>query len=533
MPLGDDDSDASSTISAASARSDVVGSGDTERRKRGRLPTIGEYVGLAEAKRRLLEPTLMERQQQEEADVEDPSVLPRPIHRSSKPLPAEDALMFDLQSGDTSVLPAAANFGEVGGPGLVKSTYTTSTWCPLGPLAASAVKGANGVSGDLGAPGAGAGVVVKQATPVSLSDDCGARLVDHQASGVLLTTGEGGGRNTPSEAVPGPSGPARPMTGGAPMVRLPDGLVRGGLAKAKHKQLKLTHKEQGLREEDIQDRAVTPPPVTKSCVRLPPGEAVAEEMRRAPTPDLGAVINDRIPVIEKVARCSANLKGTNVRALREAALQIRYAAAEQAKRTCPVRGACECPVLGIRRRSVKGGDGGVSGQSLTQTPSHKNPTSDPPNKDIIELRDLPNPDGGDGQTTDGTGRPHSYSWTMESVAKGVRPYQPREDIHTDHSGMETSHRRQDRLSGPEGPGRFGQSFSRSSIRNYLNYVPCGTGAIPTSGAYTGTSNLERMAAITLRDIGPNNPATIVFQEAIHVDEAPDVKHGTAKIRPHP
>ncbi|KZC04457.1 hypothetical protein WN55_04263 [Dufourea novaeangliae] len=56
-------------------------------------------------------------------------------------------------------------------------------------------------------------------------------------------------------------------------------------------------------------------------------------MRRAPTPDLGAVINDRIQVIEKVARCSANLKGTNVRALREAALQIRYVAAEQAKRT--------------------------------------------------------------------------------------------------------------------------------------------------------------------------------------------------------
>ncbi|KZC08954.1 hypothetical protein WN55_11417 [Dufourea novaeangliae] len=55
--------------------------------------------------------------------------------------------MFDLQSGDTSVSSAAANFGEVGGPGLVKSTYTTSTWCPLGPLAASAVKGANGVSG--------------------------------------------------------------------------------------------------------------------------------------------------------------------------------------------------------------------------------------------------------------------------------------------------------------------------------------------------------------------------------------------------
>ncbi|KZC14189.1 hypothetical protein WN55_06269 [Dufourea novaeangliae] len=62
----------------------------------------------------------------------------------------------------------------------------------------------------------------------------------------------------------------------------------GGLAEAKRKLLKLTHKVQGLREEDIEDRAVPPPPGSKSCVRLPPGEAVAEEMRRAPTPDLGA-----------------------------------------------------------------------------------------------------------------------------------------------------------------------------------------------------------------------------------------------------
>ncbi|KZC14393.1 hypothetical protein WN55_07033 [Dufourea novaeangliae] len=89
----------------------------------------------------------------------------------------------DKRRGVTTVRPAAANFGEVGGLGSVKSTHTTSTWCPLGPLAASAVKGANGVSGALGNPGAGAGMVVKQATPASLSDDCGARLVDHQASG--------------------------------------------------------------------------------------------------------------------------------------------------------------------------------------------------------------------------------------------------------------------------------------------------------------------------------------------------------------
>ncbi|KZC13868.1 hypothetical protein WN55_06249 [Dufourea novaeangliae] len=213
--------------------------------------------------------------------------------------------------------------------------------------------------GEFGAPGAGAGVVVKQATPASLSDDCGARLVDHQACGALTATGEGRGSNTPSEAVPGPSGPARPLTGGAPMVRLrrlPDGLVRCsssrsidrvvpisddedgdsdasavsassvrsgvvgpgdvsgrkrgrppaagerfGLAEAKRKLIKLTLKERGLREEDIEDRAVPPLPVHKSCMKLPPADVVAEEMRRAPTPDLGAVINDRIQALNRVS----------------------------------------------------------------------------------------------------------------------------------------------------------------------------------------------------------------------------------------
>ncbi|KZC14916.1 hypothetical protein WN55_07965 [Dufourea novaeangliae] len=96
-------------------------------------------------------------------------------------------------AGDTSVPSAAANFGEVGGPGLVKSTHTTSKWCALGPLVAPAAKGANGVCGwrdggvyipmtdtknregvtapgVLGAPGAGVGVMVERATPTSLSD---------------------------------------------------------------------------------------------------------------------------------------------------------------------------------------------------------------------------------------------------------------------------------------------------------------------------------------------------------------------------
>ncbi|KZC14282.1 hypothetical protein WN55_06679 [Dufourea novaeangliae] len=276
---------------------------------------------------------------------------------------------------DTSVSSAAANSGEVGGPGPVKSTYTTSTWCPLGPLAAPAVGGANGVSGsrggrllnkqnmdstteetvvtapgELGAPGAGAGVVVKQATPASLSDVCGARLLDHQASGALRVTGVGGGSNTPSEAVSDPPGRTRLMTGGALMVRLrrlTGSLVRSSSSRSVDRAVEISDdedvdsdgstmsasSEQGLRECDAEDRAVLPPPVSRSCLKLPPGETVTEEMRRAPTPDLGAVINDRIQVIEKVARCSANLRGKNVRALRQAALQIRYAAAEQAKRT--------------------------------------------------------------------------------------------------------------------------------------------------------------------------------------------------------
>ncbi|KZC05419.1 hypothetical protein WN55_05449 [Dufourea novaeangliae] len=69
VTLSDDESDSSSTVSAASVRSDVVGPGAVAGRKRGRSPTAGEYVGLAEAKKRLLELTLQERQLEEEAAV--------------------------------------------------------------------------------------------------------------------------------------------------------------------------------------------------------------------------------------------------------------------------------------------------------------------------------------------------------------------------------------------------------------------------------------------------------------------------------
>ncbi|KZC08092.1 hypothetical protein WN55_09984 [Dufourea novaeangliae] len=84
--------------------------------------------------------------------------------------------------------------------------------------------------------------------PVSLSDDCGARLVDHQASGALTATGERRSSNTSSEAVPGPSGPARPMTGGAPMVRLrrlPDGLVRCSSSRSIDRVVAISDDEDG------------------------------------------------------------------------------------------------------------------------------------------------------------------------------------------------------------------------------------------------------------------------------------------------
>ncbi|KZC07940.1 hypothetical protein WN55_09451 [Dufourea novaeangliae] len=121
--------------------------------------------------------------------------------------------------------------------------------------------------GDLGALGAGAGVVVKQATPVSLSDDSGARLVDHQASGALMVTGEGGGSNTPSEAVPGSSGRTRLMTGGALMVllrRLPGSLVRSSSYRSVDRVFETSD------DEDVDSDEPTFPPVVGGRPRLRP-----------------------------------------------------------------------------------------------------------------------------------------------------------------------------------------------------------------------------------------------------------------------
>ncbi|KZC05516.1 hypothetical protein WN55_07091 [Dufourea novaeangliae] len=80
-------------------------------------------------------------------------------------------------------------------------------------------------------------------------------------------------------------------------------------------------------------RKVLPRPVPRSRKPLPSEAELAAEMRQAPTADLGAAICEKIAVVQKVVESSRNLKGTYVRCLREAALRIKYAAAEQAKRT--------------------------------------------------------------------------------------------------------------------------------------------------------------------------------------------------------
>ncbi|KZC13935.1 hypothetical protein WN55_06261 [Dufourea novaeangliae] len=86
-------------------------------------------------------------------------------------------------------------------------------------------------------------------------------------------------------------------------------------------------------EAAVEDPSVHPRPVRRSCKPLPAEDEVAAEMRHAPTADLGAVILERVAVIQKVAGTSHNFKGTFVRSLRESALHIQHAAAEQAKWT--------------------------------------------------------------------------------------------------------------------------------------------------------------------------------------------------------
>ncbi|XP_015440399.1 PREDICTED: uncharacterized protein LOC107195129 [Dufourea novaeangliae] len=107
-----------------------------------------------------------------------------------------------------------------------------------------------------------------------------------------------------------------------------------GLTEAKKRLLELKRQELELYDEAaVLDPTVPPPRVSRSCKPLRDKAGVAAEMRHAPTPDLGAVIAEKVAVVEKVAGTSKHLKGTYVHSLREAALFIRHTAAEQAKRT--------------------------------------------------------------------------------------------------------------------------------------------------------------------------------------------------------
>lgn len=74
--------------------------------KRGRPPTTGDYVGLAEAKRQLLELTLRERELQRETEVEDPSVPSLLISKSCKPLIDEEELAAEILRAPTAYLDA-------------------------------------------------------------------------------------------------------------------------------------------------------------------------------------------------------------------------------------------------------------------------------------------------------------------------------------------------------------------------------------------------------------------------------------------
>ncbi|KZC06853.1 Cellular nucleic acid-binding protein [Dufourea novaeangliae] len=347
------------------------------------------------------------------------------LHPSETRLPVY-ALLF----GDTSVSSAAANFGEVGGPGLVKSTHTTSTWCHLGPLVTSVAVGADGVCGALGTPGAGVGVVVERATPMSLSDAREDPAVDRQAAGVLNTTGEEKG-DPPLGGAAGSLGTGR-LQGGARYLGLAlameisdgeesdtsrvsavsvassvrssaSGLARKrgrppttgehvGLAEAKRKLLELGLQERRLREEDdLLDRSVPPRPVHKSCKKLPAEKEVAEEMRQAPTPDLGAVMIDSVQTIEKVARCSSNLKGTSVRALREAAQRIRHAAAEQARRTVLSERELELEIEVKHLRARLSSLEALSGPRLAAAAPTAAPTEEPSAAGVPDDRQMPPP----------------------------------------------------------------------------------------------------------------------------------------------
>ncbi|XP_015431437.1 PREDICTED: tropomyosin-1, isoforms 33/34-like [Dufourea novaeangliae] len=239
-------------------------------------------------------------------------------------------------------------------------------------------------AGDVGSSSTGAEGSSRPSSPASLSDNRVDAVVDHQATALGMPTGEevsGAGTMSAPASVSGRRGRGvrAAASGSSSASRAPisdddesddseaststvsaawvycdavgpgaaneatTGRKRGrplttgvyvGLAEAKKRLLELKRQELELYDEAaVVDPTVPPPRVSQSCKPLRDEARVAAEMWHAPTPDLVAVIAEKVAVVEKVAGTSKHLKGTYVHSLREAALLIRHAAAEQAKRT--------------------------------------------------------------------------------------------------------------------------------------------------------------------------------------------------------
>ncbi|KZC11748.1 hypothetical protein WN55_03897 [Dufourea novaeangliae] len=141
------------------------------------------------------------------------------------------------------------------------------------------------------------------ATAMSISDD------DDEPDGSGASTSTVSVASVYSDAV-GP-GAATAATRGRKRGRPPTRGKYVGLAEAKKRLLELKRREQELYDEAaVEDPTVPPPRVARSCKPLRDEAVVAAEMRHAPTPDLGAVITEKVAVVEKVAGTSKNLKGT-------------------------------------------------------------------------------------------------------------------------------------------------------------------------------------------------------------------------------
>ncbi|KZC08961.1 Transmembrane protein 14C [Dufourea novaeangliae] len=298
-------------------------------------------------------------------------------HKGLKGLVRARRLGENSDGADVPPTPGAGNFGEVGGPtGSKANAVSWHTMAkrrrqgksgvglarPQGPkmtmertTIGTHVNGAGGVgSSSTGAKGGG-----RPDPPASLSNDRENNVVVHQANLFSNATGEeasGYGRRRRRRRVRerrrrrrrlrcvsvdglgcvglvrrcGPGAAATGRKRGRP----PTTGDNVGLAEAKKRLLELTLQERQLQlDAAVEDATVHPRPVHKSCKPLPSETELAAVMRLAATSDLGAVILEKMAVVQKVAETSRNLKGTYVRCLREATLHIKHASAEQAKRT--------------------------------------------------------------------------------------------------------------------------------------------------------------------------------------------------------